>query len=288
MTYLQRKKTGKICGGIIKYLLMLLLACVLLFPFFVMITRSFMTWREATSFPVKIFPKKLNFASYSEALNGDFFVYFKNTLIVLVVNVVGITLSAYLVAYGFARMRFKGKSILFAVALSTIMLPGIVSQVPLYVIYSKINWLNTLLPLTIPNLFGGGMVNIFLIRQYLRSIPRSYNEAAKIDGAGELRTCFSVIMPMVKPVLILTAVNTFMACWNDFTTPLMYIDSTASQYFTLAVGIYRRFVGAQSFREKAPNVQMALCTLMMIPSAIVFAVFQRSLIEGVTLTGIKG
>ena len=272
----------------VKYFLMAILAVLLLFPFFVMLTRSFMTWKEATSYPVQIFPEALNFSSYAEAMNSDFFIYFKNTVIVLLVNVIGGTLSAYIVSYGFARIQFKGSNVFFGIALSTMMLPGIVSQVPLYVAYSKIGWLNTLLPLTIPQLFGGGMVNIFLIRQYLRSVPRSYNEAAKIDGASELRTCFEIILPMVKPVVLLTAVNTFMACWNDFTSPLMYIDSTATDQFTLAVGIYYRFLGALTNREKAPNVQMALCILMMIPSVIVFGFFQRSLIEGVSLTGLKG
>ncbi len=281
-------KTKKIVFVTVKYFLMALLAVILLFPFFVMFTRSFMTWREATSYPVQILPESLNFSSYAEAMNSEFFIYFKNTVIVLLVNVIGGTLSAYIVSYGFARIRFQGNNILFAVALSTMMLPGIVSQVPLYVAYSKIGWLNTLLPLTIPQLFGGGMVNIFLIRQYLRSVPKSYNEAAMIDGASELRTCFEVILPMVKPVVLLTAVNTFMACWNDFTTPLMYIDSTASDKFTLAVGIYYRFLGAVTNKDKAPNVQMALCILMMIPSLIIFALFQRSLIEGVSLTGLKG
>lgn len=281
-------KTKKIVFATVKYFLMALLAVILLFPFFVMFTRSFMTWREATSYPVQILPESLNFSSYAEAMNSEFFIYFKNTVIVLLVNVIGGTLSAYIVSYGFARIRFQGNNILFAVALSTMMLPGIVSQVPLYVAYSKIGWLNTLLPLTIPQLFGGGMVNIFLIRQYLRSVPKSYNEAAMIDGASELRACFEVILPMVKPVVLLTAVNTFMACWNDFTTPLMYIDSTASDKFTLAVGIYYRFLGAVTNKDKAPNVQMALCILMMIPSLIIFALFQRSLIEGVSLTGLKG
>lgn len=283
-----RVKRKKVLKEAVKYALMALLAAILLFPFFVMLTRSFMTWKEATSYPVQILPEKLNFASYGEAISGDFFVYLKNTLIVLVVNVFGVTLSAYVVAYGFARIRCRGNGVLFAIALSTMMLPGIVSQVPLYVFYSKIGWLNTLLPLTIPPLFGGGMINIFLIRQYLRSIPQSYNEAARIDGASELRTCLEVIMPLVKPVLFLTAVNTFMACWNDFTTPLMYIDSSAPQKYTLAIGVYQRFRGAQSFKDKAPNVQMALCVLMMIPSLIIFSLFQRTLIEGVSITGLKG
>ena len=149
-----RVKRKKVLKEIVKYTLMVLLAAILLFPFFVMLTRSFMTWKEATSYPVQILPEKLNFASYGEAISGDFFVYLKNTLIVLIVNVVGVTLSAYVVAYGFARIRFRGNGVLFAIALSTMMLPGIVSQVPLYVFYSKIGWLNTLLPLTIPPLFG--------------------------------------------------------------------------------------------------------------------------------------
>lgn len=283
----RNRKMKKLIPPTIRTVFMLLIAGVLLFPFFVLVTRSFMTWQEATSIPTPVFPEALNWGSYMEAVAGEFFIYLKNTLIVLVFNVLGVTFSAYFVAYGFAKTEFFGKNIIFAIALATMMLPGIVTQLSLYVIYHKIGWLNTLFPMIIPPLFGGGMINIFLIRQYLMTIPKSYTEAAKVDGAKSFQICTRIIMPMAKPVMMLTAVNTFMACWNDFTTPLMYIDSTRTDKFTLAVGIFNRFRGAVTYREQAPNEQMALCVLLMIPSLILFAFFQKTLIEGVSLNGVK-
>lgn len=267
---------------------MILLACIMLFPFFVMVTRSLMTWQEVASIPAHWFPEKINWKSYEGALSGEFLTYLKNTVIVLTVNVFGVVFSAYFVAYGFAKTEFKGKEVIFAFFLSTVMLPGIVGSLALYVTYHKIGWLNTLLPLTVPNLFGGGVMNIFLIRQFLLTVPKSYSDAARVDGANSFQISTRIVMPMVKPVLTLIGVNTFMGSWNDFTGPLMYIDTAHSEKFTLAVGIFQRFRGAVTAGEAMVNVQMAVCTLMMIPCLILFACFQKSLIEGVTLGGIKG
>lgn len=265
-----------------------LLALVLLFPFFVMLLRSFMTIEEATDIPVHLFPTSLKFTNYAEAMDEKFFTHFGNTLLVIGLNIVFVPLSGYMVAYGFAKIKFVGSNVIFSIGMATLMIPSIVCTIPLYVFYSKLGWLDTLLPLVIPPMFGGGMMNIFLMHQFLRGIPNTYVEAAKLDGANEFHIAFGIIAPLALPVITLIAVNTFIGTWNDFTGPLTYISRNASEKWTLAVAVFDRFRRATDIYEKAPQVQAALCVIMMMPSMVLFAFFQKSLINGVALSGIKG
>ncbi len=278
----------KIAKKTVYIVLLTLLAFVLLFPFFVMLLRSFMTIEEATDIPVHLFPTSLKFSNYAEAMDEKFFKHFGNTLLVIGLNIVFVPLSGYMVAYGFAKIKFVGSNVIFSIGMATLMIPSIVCTIPLYVFYSKLGWLDTLLPLVIPPMFGGGMMNIFLMHQFLRGIPNTYVEAAKLDGANEFRIAFGIIAPLALPVITLVAVNTFIGTWNDFTGPLTYISRNASEKWTLAVAVFDRFRRATDIYEKAPQVQAALCVIMMIPSMILFAFFQKSLINGVALSGIKG
>ena len=279
----------KVVKNILYVIFLSLLALVLLFPFFVMLSRSFMTLEEATDIPVRLFPSSLQFTNYVKAMDAKFFTHFGNTFLVIGCNVIFVPLSGFLVAYGFAKIKFAGSNVIFSIGMATLMMPSIVCTIPLYVFYSRLNWLNTLLPLIIPPMFGGGMMNIFLIHQFLRGIPNTYVEAAKLDGANELKIAFGIIAPLALPVITLVAVNTFIGTWNDFTGPLTYISRNASEKWTLAVAIYDRFRRAGGdIVKKAPQVQAALCVIMMIPSMILFAFFQKSLINGVSLSGIKG
>lgn len=278
----------KIAKKTVYIVLLTLLAFVLLFPFFVMLLRSFMTIEEATDIPVHLFPTSLKFSNYAEAMDEKFFKHFGNTLLVIGLNIVFVPLSGYMVAYGFAKIKFVGSNVIFSIGMATLMIPSIVCTIPLYVFYSKLGWLDTLLPLVIPPMFGGGMMNIFLMHQFLRGIPNTYVEAAKLDGANEFRIAFGIIAPLALPVITLVAVNTFIGTWNDFTGPLTYISRNASEKWTLAVAVFDRFRRASDIYERAPQVQAALCVIMMIPSMILFAFFQKSLINGVALSGIKG
>lgn len=270
-------------------LFMSILVCIVLFPFYVMLSKSLMTIKESVSIPVPIFPSVITFSNYASALKIDFFFRsLGNTLFLVAVNIVMVPLSAYVVAYGFAKIKFKGSGFFFSLGMSTVMIPSICCTVPLYVLYSKFGWLNTLKPMYIPQMFGGGMMNIFLIHQYLKGIPNTYKEAAKIDGANEFRIAFLIFAPLTMPVITLVSVNTFIGVWNDFSGPLTYISSYASEKWTLAISVFDRYRGAVTLIDREPPVQMAICTLIMVPPMIVFAIFQRTLISGVALSGIKG
>lgn len=241
---------------------------------------------ESYSATGAFFPKSPTLDAYKSVMDGELLRYFKNTAIVIVCNCVGIPFSAALCAYGFAKVKFEGSEIVFSCVLATMMLPSIVIQIPLYVIFYNMKWLGTLLPLIVPGFFGGGAVNIFLMRQFMRGIPNDLLNAAKIDGANEFTIFLRLIFPLSMPIIVYVVVNTFLGAWNDFTGPLIYLQGVPEKY-TMAVGIYFKFMGGISQRNY-PNQQMAVGVLMLVPPCILFFIFQNQLIEGVTMSGIKG
>ena len=270
----------------LKYFLLVFLLLFFLFPFFFMLFKSFMGNEESYSLPVRFFPSVCSLDGYRQVLDPELLNYTKNTLLVLLFNVLAIPFSAALCAYGFAKVKFEGSEAVFGVVLATMMLPSIVIQIPLYVIFNNLGWIGTLYPLTLPNIFGGGAVNIFLIRQFMRGIPRELENAAKIDGANVWQIFWRIMIPLCMPIITFIMVNTFIGVWNDFMGPLIYLQGNPDQY-TLAVGIYYKFMGGLA-QENFPNQQMAVGVLMSIPPAILFFIFQKQLIEGVTMSGLKG
>ena len=190
-------------------------------------------------------------------------------------------------AYAFTKIKFKFRKIIFTVALGTIMIPGILLMIPVYQIFWKMGWTNTLLPLTIPCFFGGGIINIFMIMQFIRSIPKEIDEAAIIDGANLPTRMFRITMPLIKPIIVYLMVVCFFAAWNDFSGPLMYIKSTAPESFTLNLYIYYEYLSETSFATSRPNVQMVFGVLMMIPMFIIYVIFQKQLVTGLTFGAVK-
>ncbi len=282
----RRIKTRKTVKLIVKYFFLVLFSLFFLFPFFVMATRSIMSNSDVLHRnPVYIFPTEICWDNFMRGWDASMLGYLKNTLIVELCQVIGVPLTASLCAFGFSRVKFRFREALFAVVLSTMMLPGICTQIPLYVTYVKIGWINTLLPFTVTAFFGGGAMNIFLIRQFMRGIPIEMDEAAKLDGANAFRIYWNIILPLCMPVITLIMVQTFMGNWNDFMGPLLYLRD--ERVYTLAIGIYARFSGA-STSDSYANVQMAVGIVMMIPCAIVFFVFQKQLIDGIQIGAVKG
>lgn len=276
----------KVAMSAIWWAVMLILSVVFLFPFVIMLCRSFFTTTESLSASAGLWPRQgFNFRSYADALDKEFLRYLGNTAIVVLTNVVGKPLTAAMAAYAFVKVKFRGRKILFNVAMCTIMLPAILTMIPVYKIFVDIGWTDSLLPLTVPAFFGGGFLNIFLIMQFIRSLPKDMDEAAIIDGANVVHRMLRITFPLVMPVIALVAVQSFFGAWNDFVGPLMYIND--SKFYTLSVGIYNRFFTFASVADTQPNVQMATGVLVMIPPMIVFMIFQKQLIEGVTFTGIK-
>ncbi|MEM0963242.1 MAG: carbohydrate ABC transporter permease [Bacteroidota bacterium] len=219
-------------------------------------------------------------ASFGESSTG-FLTFSRNSLFISLMAVLGQVLSSSLVAYAFARLRFKGREVLFVLLLATMMIPGQVTLIPMFSIYKTLGWIDTFLPLIVPH-FTAGAFNVFLLRQYMLTIPKELDESAAIDGAGPIRTFWSVILPNCVPVLIVVGLFTFVATWQDLLGPLIYLDNP--DYRTVTLGL-------EYFRSPYVDNRHLLMTgavLAMLPVAILFLFFQRYIISGIATTGLKG
>ncbi|HZO89479.1 MAG TPA: carbohydrate ABC transporter permease [Chthonomonadaceae bacterium] len=208
--------------------------------------------------------------------------FLMNTLIITGLGILGQVLSASLVAFGFARLRWPGRNLLFLVVLATMMLPGEVTMIPTYLIFRRLGWIDTFLPLIVPSFLGGGAFSIFLFRQFFMTLPRELDEAARVDGCSSFAIYWHILMPLCKPILATLAVFSFVANWNDFLTPLIYLNS--ADKFTLAVGL-RFFQGVYNTEMQ---LLMAASTLVLLPVLLVFFLGQRYFVKSIVLTGIKG
>ena len=278
----RNKRVIKKC---VSYFFLVLFSAFFLFPLVVMLLRSFFTTEESIAIGAGLVPDVWNWDSYAQALDSEFLKYLGNTVIVLLANVIGQPLTAAMAAYAFTKVKFNGRKIVFTAAMCTIRLPSILTMIPVYKIFVDLGWTNSLLPITVPAFFGGGFLNIFLMMQFIRGLPKEMDEAAVIDGAKTIHLMFYITYPLIFPVIALVAIQSFFFAWNDFMGPLMYI--TDEDLFTLPVGIYNKFFTALTPLESMPNVQMATGVLILIPPMIVFMLFQKQLVEGVTLTGLK-
>jgi multiple sugar transport system permease protein len=221
--------------------------------------------------------------NYREAWTAKPFTRFAlNTLVITLCCIAGQVLSASLVAFAFARLEWPGRNVLFFAMLATMMLPAEVTMIPSYLIFRGLGWIDTFLPLIAPAFLGGGAFSIFLFRQFFMTLPRELDEAARVDGCSNLRIYASILMPLCKPIIATIAVFAFVAHWNDFLTPLIYLNS--SEKFTLALGL-------QFFRgtyDTQMHLLMAASTLVLLPVIVVFFFAQKQFVKSIVLTGIKG
>jgi ABC-type glycerol-3-phosphate transport system permease component len=223
-----------------------------------------------------------NWSNYAEAMSSQPFpVYLKNTAIITFVGMFAVIFSSSLVAYGFSRFRAKWIDVLFIILLSTIMLPGQVRLIPMFVFFQKIGWVDTLYPLIVP-LFFASAYDVFLLRQFFLTIPVEMDEAAKIDGASRLQTFFYVILPQSSPALFSVGILHFMYSWNDFYEPLIYLHS--QENWTIAVGL-QTFNAIYTVNT---HLIMAASVVLVIPPVLIFLLSQRIFVQGVVISGVKG
>jgi ABC-type glycerol-3-phosphate transport system permease component len=280
-SYLHKRGRGKVIKNSIVLFLLISLSILFMFPFIWMLMTSLKSNKEMI-LPI-FFPTEIHLENYVKAMTSmPFGRYTINTLIITSLNMLGTVLSSSLVAYSFARLRWKGRDIWFVVMLATMMLPGQVTQIPLFVLYKKLNWLNTYLPLIAGSFFGGGAFNIFLLRQFFKTLPTELAEAARIDGCSEIRIFSNIMMPLCKPAIATIAIFTFMGSWNDFFGPLIYL--TDPKLYTIALGL-RAFKGYSGVQW---NLLMAASIVTALPTLVIFFSFQNYFVKGITLTGIKG
>jgi len=257
-------------------------AALFSFPFYWLMTTSVKSNAQLFIFPPVMFPDPIEFTHYRDALEAvPLARYFANTAYLTALNVGGVLLSCSLVAYAFARYEVSGSGVLFTLLLATMMLPGQVTMIPLFIIFRTLGWIDTLKPLWVPAFFGRAFF-IFLLRQFFKTIPKELFDAARIDGCSEFGQYWQIMLPLAKPALTTVAIFQFQWTWNDFINPLIYISS--QQQKTLALGL-------QDF-YKTHTVEwqqlMAASTLMMLPVMLLFFFLQRYFIEGIALTGLKG
>ena len=233
-------------------------------------------------------PQWQNFVQVGKVV--PFYTYFKNTFVIAILGMIGGVGSASLVGYGFSSFRFPGRNILFMIVLSTMILPGEVTLIPTFLIFNKLGWVNTFLPLIVPNYLGGGAFSIFLFRQFFSSIPRDLNDAATIDGCGSFRFYWRILLPLSAPVVITLFILYFQYLWNDLMGPLIYLSSMEKYTISQGLLFMRTYFTGTVSRVGKPmdHLLMAGSMVAMLPVLIIFFALQRYFIKGVIMTGIKG
>ncbi len=269
-------------GSMLQYTLMVVVAIVMFFPILWIIMSSFKPMIEFSVFPPRILPSRFSWQNYAEVFaNSKLLIYLRNTLILIIGNTVGTLLSSSIVAYPLARMYFKGREIIFSLILMTMMVPSYVTIIPQYILFKELGWLDTFLPIIVPAFFAYPY-NVFLFRQFYRTIPKELDEAARMDGCSEWGVFLRIIAPLSKPVFITIGILSSIFWWNEFFVPMVFINSEDLK--PLSVGIY-------SFSRTTFVVRwdliMAMATVMLIPPMALFLVARRYITEGIKTTGLK-
>jgi len=258
------------------------LSIMFIIPFFWLLTTSLKFDSQLFVWPPVWVPVPANWDNYVQGLTFfPFFLYLKNTMIICVMSVLGAMISTSMVAYGIARITWPGRNILFVLILATMMLPGQVTIIPLFIIFKNLGWVNSFKPLIIPHFFAPAFF-VFLLRQFLMTIPTELSDAARIDGASELGIFLRIILPLTRPALATIGLFQFLNSWNDFLGPLIYLSD--SDRYTLSIGL-TMFKGQYGSYW---GQMMAVTTVMTIPIIVLFFFTQRTFIQGITLSGIKG
>ncbi|WP_419955589.1 carbohydrate ABC transporter permease [Neobacillus niacini] len=280
------KKSKVKLSIILTHIIIIAIGIIMLYPLLWMVSSSFkdnVDIFKGTSF----FPKEIIFDNYIKGWNGisgyTFATFFKNSLFICTMAIIGNVISCSMAAYAFSRLDFAFKKVLFAIMLITLMLPFHVTVIPQYIMFNKLEWINTFLPLTLPKFLATEGFFIFLMVQFMRTIPLELEEAAKMDGCGPIRIYWKLILPLSLPALITTMIFTFIWTWNDFFSQLLYLSDI--KLHTVAVGL-RMFV--DSMGESSWGSLFAMSTVSLIPLFAVFIFFQKYLIEGITAGGVKG
>jgi multiple sugar transport system permease protein len=281
-----RRTPGSRAVQALLWVVLLLGAAVMVVPFVWLVRSALMTDDQIFVSPPQWLPDPFAWSNFSDALTAvPFLLYFANTMIIEVFVVTGTVITCSLAAFSFARLRWRGRNLVFGLLLTGVMLPYAVTLIPTFVMWGYLGALDTFVPLTLPAWFagaGGGVFNIFLLRQFFLTIPFELDESAYIDGASPWRVFWRIILPNSKPAVVVVVIFTFIGTWNDFLGPLLYLSDDTK--YTLALGL----ASFQSTYTAQWGLLMAASLVVILPIVALFFVLQRYFVEGVTLTGIKG
>ncbi len=256
-------------------------AVFFLSPLYWMVVTAFKETLELSTFPPTLLPTLWRWQNFLDALNQiPFWKYLWNTVVITFFSTLGAVLSNTLIAYGFSRINWIGRDLVFSVVVATIFIPFPATLLPLFIVFAKLHWINTFLPLIVPTFFGNSFY-IFLLRQFMSQIPLEISEAARVDGASEWQIFWRLILPLSRPAIAVVALFSSIAAWNNFLGPLIYLQND---------DLYPLSIGLQSFRSLHDvqwNLLMAASTLVVLPVILVFLFFQRAFIEGITVGSIR-
>lgn len=286
LSYSRARRRQQAIGRAIAYVLLAVAGLFFAFPLFWTASSSLQTWQELRSFTPHLLPAEPQWGNYAEVFSTvPFARWMFNSFLIVAITIPGTILTSTMTAYAFARFNFVGKNVWFIMMLGTMMIPSVVTLIPQYLLFFKLQLINTYVPLTIGSWLGGNAFMIFLLRQFLLSIPRDLDEAATLDGAGPFRILWNVLVPLMKPALTTVAILQFLNEWNDFFAPFIYLNR--QELFTAAVGL--RFFQYLPLETMDPrdHLLMASAAIMTIPVLALFAVAQRYFISGVVLSGLK-
>lgn len=277
-----RRTSRKMGASALKHVVLIAVGAMFALPLVWMVLTSFKTAGQALTFPVVWWPHPFLWKNYPQVLSSlPFGRFFLNTFVYAAVTIVGVCISSSLVAYGFSRLRWRGRNTLFYVMLMTLLLPFVCTLIPLFILYKHVGWIGGYLPLEVPTFFGSSVFSTFLLRQFFMTIPQSLSDAARLDGASEFYIYSRIVLPLAKPAMATVILFQFIYCWNDFLGPLIYISNQNA--YPLSLGL------AQILGDYTTNWSwvMAAASAATIPIVILFFLTQRTFIQGIALTGNK-
>ena len=278
---------SRIGSGVIFYTTIAILSVFFMGPFIWTVISSLKDASEIQNYPPTLWPKVVHFENYANAWTRvPFLSFYINSTIVTGLAVLGQTITSTLVAYGFARFRFPFRTFFFMLVMSTLMIPWEVTIVPSFLLFKWLGWLDTLAPLIVPHWFGGGPFFIFLMRQFFMTIPRDFDEAAKLDGANSFQILWQILVPLCRPAITSVAIFSFLFHWNAFIEPLIFLNTPAK--FTVSLGLRYFQTTPMEAGEPKDHLLMAGTVIMIIPCVVLFFAAQRYFVRGIVLSGLKG
>ena len=264
-------------------------AFVFIFPFLWTISTSLKLAWAVYEFPPSFIPNPIQWVNYIEIFRrSPMAKWIVNTVYAVFASTIGGTISATVVAYSFARFKYRGRDLVFLITLSTMMLPPQVTLIPRYIMFYRLGWVDSFKPLWVPSWFGGGAFSIFLIRQFLMTLPRELDEAALMDGANYLHILVRILVPLSRPVLATVVIITYMAKWSDFINPLIYIDTMDKFPLSVGLHVFRSMSMGGALIEPTYHFLMAASIVAIAPTMILFFLGQRYFVQGIVMSGIKG
>ncbi len=278
------KLRRRLLTEVVAHALLIAVAALFLIPFFWLVITALKPLNQVFTNPIIWWPSPPQWDNFAKVMSSPAFPFARllsNTLFYTILSTIGVTLSSALVAYPFARMSFRGKETLFGITLATMMLPGVVTLIPTYILFRTLGWVGGYAPLIVPVWFGSAF-NIFLLRQFMLTIPQDLTDAARVDGASDFGIFWRIMLPLIRSALIVVALLHFLYAWNDFMGPLIYV--TQAENYPLVVGLYA-FLARFSVQW---HLLMAASLIVTAPVLLLFFMAQRYFIEGVTMTGLKG